>query len=399
MKSLFDENAKLREQSPVHIVDGPGGLRYGIYGFDEVSAALKDRRFGAPQLPGRVLRLLRLVGLSALANAAEFGFFASLNAPDHTRVRKVMDPTFSPRAVKAREPQIRATVTEFLDRLEGRDTFDLVADFAAPLPAWIIADVFGFPPEERDAVRRWTDDLLPIVDAETRRNALVRSVMAFFRFRRRVLAIVRKRKDDPRDDLLSSLSEAYLKTRTITRDELVGSAALALTAGHVTTRHLLTNCVRLLLQNPDALARALSDDAALETVIEETTRLLSPIQTTGRVTTEEVDVAGHKIPKGAKIRLFLGSANHDARRFERPREIDVDQRVRRHLGYGGGIHFCLGIHLARVEVRIAIKELFRRFPNLAAIEEDVTWGRSTKFLGVERFPVHAGAPASDAATS
>ena len=387
MKTLFAEYAKAREHAPIHLTDGQGGERYCIYRYEEVAAALKNQRFGGAQTPRQLLRLLRWTGLAALANAAEFGFFASMNAPDHTRVRKVMEPTFSPRAVQAREPQIRRIVTQFLDRLDGQEEFDLVADFAAPLPAWVIADVFGFPPDERDAVRRWTDDLLPMVDPETRKNALWRSLKAFFKFRRRVLALAADRQTDPRQDLLTDLSAALHGTGTLTRDEMVGSAALALTAGHVTTRHLLTNCVRLLLENPDALERAKQSPDIFDTAVEEASRLLSPLQTTGRVMTEDVQLAGQTIPRGSKVRLFIGSANHDPRRFENPSAFDINRSVGRHLGYGGGIHHCLGIHLARVEVRIALEELFRRFPDLIAAEDGIEWGPSRKFLGVSRFRV------------
>ncbi|MDQ2091369.1 cytochrome P450 [Marimonas arenosa] len=387
MKALFDEYTKQREQAPIHIIDAPGGPRYCIYRYEDVAAAFKDQCFGGAQTPPHLLRLLRWIGLSALANAAEHGFFASLNAPDHTRIRKVMDPAFAPRAIKAREPLIEHIVGQFIDLLDGREEFDLVAEFAAPLPAWVIADVFGFPPAEMDSVRRWTDDLLPMVDPEVRKNTLLRSLMAFFKFRRRVLQLVAERNNDPKEDLLSALADAFHRSGTITRDEMVGSAALALTAGHVTTRHLLTNCVRLLLENPTALERAKQEPDTLETVIEETARLLSPLQTTGRVTTEDVELAGQKIPRGSKVRIFIGSANHDPRRFENPDEFDIDRAAARHMGFGGGIHYCIGIHLARVEVKIALRELFRRFPNLSPVEDGIHWGASRKFLGVSRFPV------------
>ncbi|MEO0676351.1 MAG: cytochrome P450 [Pseudomonadota bacterium] len=387
MKTLFDEYADRREEASIQIVDAPGGERHCIYRYEDVSAALKDKRFGGAKTPPNVLKLLRRIGLSALANAAEHGFFASLDAPDHTRVRKVMDPTFAPRSVKARAPQITQIVHQFLDRLEGRAEFDLVADFAAPLPAWVIADLFGFPEEETDAVRRWTDDLLPMVDPEIRKNALLRSLWAFFKFRGRVIQIAKLRKDDPRDDLLSALAEAHHKTATITRDEMIGSAALALTAGHVTTRHLLTNCVRLLLDNPAVLERAQADPELYGVVVEESARLLSPLQTTGRVTTEEVELADQTIPQGAKVRLFIGAANHDPRRFEAPAAFDVDRGAGRHLGFGGGIHYCIGIHLARLEVKIALTELFRRFPDLRAVDDELDWGASRKFLGMTEFRV------------
>ena len=387
MKTLFDEYAKQREQAPIHIVDAPGGHRHCIYRYDDVAAAFKDQRFGGARTPPHVLRILRWIGLSTLANAAEQGFYASLDAPDHTRIRKVMDPTFAPRSVKAREPRITEIVGQFLVRLDGRREFDVVSDFAAPLPAWVIADLYGFPPPERDAVRRWTDDLLPMVDPEIRKNTFLRSLRAFFKFRGRVLQLTKLRKDDPRDDLLSALAEAYHRSGTINRDEMIGSAALALTAGHVTTRHLLTNCVRLLLENPAVLDQAKQNPELYETVVEESARLLSPIQTTGRVMAEDVELADQTIPRGAKVRLFIGAANHDPRRFENPESFDVDRAVGRHLGFGGGIHYCIGIHLARLEVKIALTELFRRFPNLRAVEGELQWGASRKFLGMSRFMV------------
>lgn len=387
MKSLYDEYATLREQAPIHIVSAPGGTRYCIYRYEDVAAAFKDQRFVGGQTPPHVLRLLRWIGLSALANAAEHGFFLSLQPPDHTRIRKVMEPAFAPRSVKAMEGRIEHLVALLLDRLDGQDEFDFVADFAAPLPARVIAEVFGFPPAEMDAVRRWTDDLLPMVDAETRKNSLFRGLISFFKFRRRVLTLVAERMSNPNGDLLSALAEAHHGSGIITRDELVGSAALVLTAGHVTTRHLLTNCVRLLIQNPGVLEEARQNPDAFDTVVEEVIRFVSPVQISARVMADDVECAGHKIPSEAKIRLFIGAANHDPRRFENPDVFDTDRATERHLGFGGGVHFCLGIHLARLEVKIALKEVFRRFPNLTAVENGTDWGPSRKFLGVSRFRV------------
>ena len=229
-----------------------------------------------------------------------------------------------------------------------------------------------------------------MVDAETRGPmALLGSLIAFFRFRGRVLRLVAERKDNPKDDLLSALAGAHHGTGTLTRDEVVGAATLTLTAGHVTTRHLLTNSVHLLLQNPDVLAQAQQDPTGFDKITEEAIRLLSPLQTTGRVTTQDVEVAGRKIPAGSKIRLFLGAANHDPRRFKNPDKFDTERPNPRHLGFGGGIHYCIGIHLARVEVRIALRELFRRFPNLAAVDDGVKWGASRKFPGIATFRVRA----------
>lgn len=388
MRSLHDEYAKLQAQDPIHIAEATGGPRYCVHRYDDVASALKNQRFGGAPMPPKTLRLLRWIGLSALAHAAQSGFYASLNAPDHTRIRKVMDPTFTPRAVQARAARIDAIVAAMLDRLTGRAEFDLVADFAAPLPAHIIADVFGFPGDEVEEVTRWTDALLPMVDPDIRQGALLQSLRAFYKFRRRVLDLTADRALAPQDDLLTALAQAQ-QDGTLTRDEMVGSAALTLTAGHVTTRHLLTNAVRVLLDHPAVLERARQDPAAIDHVVEEVIRLNTPIQTTGRVTTDTVELAGQTIPEGAKIRLFLGAANHDPARFDCPAHFDIDRPDNRHLGFGGGIHQCIGIHLARVEVRIALGALFRRFPNLSAIENGVDWGPSRKFPGVERFMVRS----------
>ena len=146
----------------------------------------------------------------------------------------------------------------------------------------------------------------------------------------------------------------------------------------------MTSSVLLLLQNPTALEKAKSDHGIYDKIVEEAIRLLGPIQTAARVTTENVEFAGQDIPRGAKVRLFLGAANHDPRVFNNPNDFAFERSDKRHLGFRAGIHHCLGIHLARLEAKIALRALFQRFPDLTLVEDGICWGPSKKFLGVSR---------------
>ena len=388
MDLLYEQYAEVRERTPIHLVEAAGGKRYCLYRYADVAAALKDPRFGAAPAPSGVLRALRLVGLGALANAVGTGFLVALNPPDHTRLRRVLEPFFSLSAMEPMQARVHAIADELLDRARGADEFDLIAGLAAPLPVRMIAELFGFPPEDFAPLKQWSDDMAPLVDSDLQRSAPVSRLISFLRFRRRVLQLIELRRREPRADLLSALAQAHFVSGELSKDEVVGVVVFVLTAGHATTTHLIGSCALLLLNHPRELERLREDPSLVDRATEETLRVESPIQRTGRVLREDVELHGQHMPRGAKVRLMIGAANRDPRRFEDPDRFDLLRRdSNRHLAFGMGIHHCIGLHLARLETRAAIGALVRRFPKMALTSRAPRWTTGAKLRGLSELVV------------
>lgn len=358
--------------------------------FDELSSMLKNGPLRPPDPPVAVHGLLRLFGLGALARAAETGFLSGLEPPEHTRLKKIIDPFFYKSSVNRLEPWIESIAEQLLDEVDGKKEFDAVSDFATRFPALVMARVFGFPESDHVAMSRWAHRISPLADQELRPSTFVLGLMASVQFRKRVLRLVHERKDDPKDDLLSALAEAHYKDDGITSDQVAGLAILVLTAGQITVTHLVASCILLLLQSPSVHADLKKRPEAIAPFVEEALRLYSPFQRLPRVLTEDVVANGKAFPRGSPVRLMVGLANRDQERFERPDDVDLNRRDPRHLAFGAGRHFCLGLHLGRLEANVAVRSVLRRFPDLSLVDEEVTWRPGTKFLGLSKLRVRAG---------
>ena len=386
--SLYREYRERLERAGVHVAtEAVGGPRYCLYRYADVAAAFKDPRFGAATAPLGVVRALRWMGLGAVAEVIQSGFFVALNPPAHTRLRQIVEPFFRSREMEWLMRRVEEIVEQTCDRVQKSGHFDLIADFAAPLPARIIAELVGFPPEEHAQLRQWADDLTALMDSDLQRSALVRRVRAFLAFRRHVIDLVEMRRREPRRDLLSAMAHAHWVTGSMSQAEVVGTAIFVLIAGHATTTHLIGTATLSLLKHPRELERLRADPRLIDGATEEAFRFDSPIQRTGRVLLEDVELHGRRIPRGALMRLVIGAANRDPRRFENPDQFDIRRTDNRHLGFGGGIHQCIGVPLARLEARMAIGALVRRFPRIECVGREIRWVKGTKFRGLARLVV------------
>ena len=384
---LYLQYREFREQAGIHVVAAPGGPRHCLSRYADVAAALKDARFGAAPASPVLLRALRGIGLGGLADVIASGMLVALNPPDHTRLRKVLDPFFHGKALERLKPRVEEIVEDLFHCVEKTGRFDLIADFAAPLPTYIIAELFGFSKEEAPRLKQWSHDLAPLIDSELQRSSLLRRITAFLAFRRRIKKVLEERWREPRDDLLSALAQAHHGTGELSQAEAVGTVIFVLIAGHATTTHLIGSSMQLLLDHPEELSRLRADPILIDRVLEEALRMESPIQRTGRVLLEEIELHGQRLPRGTKIRLMIGAANRDPRRFENPDQFDLSRPDNRHVGFGGGIHQCIGLHLARLEAKLALGTLVRRFPQLERVGEDLRWVPGTKFRGLAELAV------------
>lgn len=323
----------------------------------------------------------------------------SVDAPDHTRLRKLVQPSFTARAMEALRPRIQQLADELLDKAEREAAergevrperrMDLIEAFAYPLPVKVISDMLGIPQEDREQVRGWTQNLLQTdrnrgqVMSEESRGKL----KEFIAYLRDLFKVKRRR---PAEDLISQLVQAEEDGDRLDEDELLSMVFIIYLAGHVTTVNLIGNGVVALLTHPEQLAKFKADPGLAKGVVEETLRYWGPVDFIGRrIARQDLELGGAQVGKGELAMVGLASANRDPGRFANPDVFDITRPdADRHIAFGKGIHVCLGAPLARVEGQIAFETLLRRFPELrlAVPAEELHWGNSL-LRGFDKVPV------------
>jgi cytochrome P450 len=291
----------------------------------------------------------------------------SMDPPDHTRLRRLVSGAFSPRVIAGLEPQIRDITDRLLTAADGAVGFDVIGALAYPLPIAVICHLLGVPEGDRAQFRAWGHEVAATLDPMTEAAARAQTRTAGRELTAYLLDLVRERRAAPDDSILSALIAAEEDGDRLSSGEVVNMAALLLIAGFITTVNLIGNGTAALLSDPGLAAwdRLRQDPALIAAAVEETLRYDSPIQLTFRIATEEVEIGGQVIPAGKPVVVSIGGANRDPAVFERPDELRIDRPdAGRHLAFSLGLHHCLGASLARLEGRIAIEELTRRYPAL-----------------------------------
>jgi cytochrome P450 len=418
LQGAFEAYAGLRAQGPVAraVFDAGGDESAGkeqppelraflerehlfVSRYDEVLSALLDSRLSSDirttmtpeqreKLPP-VPEEMRPVAHSLVA----------LDPPDHSRLRKLIQPSFSSRRMDAMRPRIQKIADDLLDRAERAAQergearpdrrIDLIEAFAYPLPVTVISDMLGIPLEDREQVRGWTENLLR---ADLRRSAgmdpeslaKIRQFIAYLR----ELFVAKRRQ--PTDDVITYLLQAEEDGDKLDEDEVLSTVFLLYLAGHITTVNLIGNGVFALLQNPAELAKLKADPGLVSNAVEETLRYWGPAEMiAARIAKEDINLGGTRIPKGEPMMVGLASANHDPAQFENPEVFDITRAdADRHVAFGKGIHLCVGAPLARLEGRLAFETLLRRLPSmrLAVPPEEVRWN-PTFLRGLAKLPL------------
>ncbi|MGC4938981.1 cytochrome P450 family protein [Kribbella sp. DT2] len=309
------------------------------------------------------------------------------NPPDHTRMRKLVSAAFTRRRIELLEPRIREIAAELLDELAAADgPVDLVSAYSYPLPITVISELLGIPAIRRDDFRRWSSIVV---------NAAVHTPEQYIEAALAMVEFIREMIEDrrvvaPSDDLLSALIAARDGGDRLTTDELTSMVYLLLAAGHETTVSLISNGVHALLTHPDQLALLKAEPERLPAAVEELIRYDGPLQAAiPYVAKAPIEIAGRTILPGAVIVFALVAANRDDAKFGAGGELDIARADNQHLGFGHGIHHCLGAPLARLEGRIALGMLFDRFPDLRLTEPDGDPHRTPGLLmnGISELPV------------
>jgi cytochrome P450 len=386
IRDPYPHYERLRSTDPVHIT--PHGM-YLASRHAEVSLVLRDKRFGKDF----VERSKRRYGPKIM----EEPIFRSMShwmlqqdPPDHTRLRGLVVKAFTARHVEDMRPRIQEVVDQTLDRIADRGRMDLIEDYAFRLPVTIICDMLGIPEEHREAFYSGSRDggrildPVPLTPSEIAQGN-AGNLMAQMYFQQ----LFELRRRNPGDDLTTQLVQAEENGSKLSNEELTANIILLFGAGHETTVNLIGNGLLALHRNPDQLALLKARPELIANAIEEFLRYDSSVQLTGRVALEDIeDLGGKKIPRGETVLCLLGSANRDPAVYpDQPDRLDITRQNVRPLSFGGGIHFCLGAQLARIEAEVAIATLLRRLPDLKLDDaENAEWRPTFVLRGLKRLP-------------
>ena len=384
---------RLRQEKPVHWNE-----RYRawfICRHDDLLAALKDPRFSSDRIRGVFEHKLT----EAQRKEREFTYrilgewMVFRDPPDHTRLRKLVSRAFTPRAISEWEPRIIEVTEHLITECAPLGSMDLISDFAYPLPAIVIAEMMGVPPGDRDIFKDWSDDLMVLVfgaqGVKGRRERAQNGLVELAEYLGGLVQDYRSGPAATEENLICSLIAAGEGDDTLTDDEIVGTCILLLFGGHETTTNLIGNGLRALLGHPKQLERLRNnlDREYLRRAVEEILRFDGPSKMQVRMAIEDIPMREATIKKHDMVYLAQAAANRDPEVFENPDVFDIERNPTSHVGFGFGLHYCLGAAVARLEGAIALDALIRRLPDLRAGPGAEEWHPTLISRGMKSFPV------------
>ena len=314
----------------------------------------------------------------------------NVDPPDHTRLRQLVHKAFLPGTVGAMAGYVEGIVERLIEEVQPRGKMDIIRDFAYPLPVTVIARLMGVPPADHGKLKRWSGKIVEFMATpKPAPEVLMSSQDALLALQDYFRSTFRRRRVEPRDDLISALVAAEEAGERLTEEELISTCVTLLIGGHETTTYLISSGVLALIQHPEQLRKLRVNPDGARMAVEEMLRYEGPFQRNRRLATEAVELDGHLIQKGQLLVQMLGAANRDPAVFPNPDSFDIERHPNRHVSFGHGPHFCVGAPLARLEAPIAINALLRRLPNLELATDELAW-KNTVFRGLERLPVTFG---------
>jgi cytochrome P450 len=396
--SPFEFYSSMRKNNP--IVFDEQTKQWILYRYNDIEKILRDpikfsSKFKLSQIPEEYQENLNRQSL------------LNTDPPYHRKLRSIVDTLFVPIEISRLGPRIEIIANSLIDKIIEKDnnTMDLITDFAYPLPATVIAELLGVPSEDQDTFHQWADNIVSLelnsdVDSIRKADNTVTDMDIYFS------NLIEKKKKTPTNDLISHIIKAKVDGHSLSEKEILSFCSLLLNAGHVTTVNLIGNLIFSLLENPQEFKRLQENQNSLiKPAIEETLRYRSPVQFLVRTAKEnmilsengkEGGIQKQEIQKGQGLILYIGSANHDETVFTDPERFDITRKNLRHLGFGNGIHFCLGAPLARLEGQIALRIILERFENLhfnfdytdkQDLYTKVTPFKSSFLLGLSNLPL------------
>lgn len=379
---------ELRDVAPVHEDRELG--RFVATRHDDVKAVLHDKAFYTDPRkanPGTFSR--EVIGASLVGD--EEPSMLLMDEPDHRRLRALVSAPFKPRSVERWRAHIRDIVEATLDKISA-DEFDLIEQFAGPVPTVVIAEMLGVDPAKHDDFKRWSDLMVqvgfnpyPSDEQSARAETANEALESLF------LEEIERRSGALGEDLISDMLRAEEAGEKLDVQEIVGQCRLLLVAGNVTTTDLIGNGVFALLSHPDQLQKLRSDPSLIVQAVEEVLRFDSPVINSGRIPNRNITLSGCPVSKGSSISPSLGAANRDPSVYPDPDTFDITREDNHHQSFGGGRHLCLGAHLARIEGQEAILGLLRRYPHLEHSDKGATRHAIPSFRGFSEFWVRGRA--------
>jgi hypothetical protein len=333
------------------------------------------------------LTAMGLSGLNAIAKVMVKQMLF-MDAPAHTRLRGLASVAFTPQKVRVLKGHIQEITDNLLDRVQARGEVDLIADFAAPMPAIVTAEMLGVPTEDHSDLKKWSADFAEMLgnfqhnpDRIPRVLESTNNLTNYFR------DAIAKMREHPREGLIHSFMTAEMDGDRLSEEEIIANCVVTMVGGQETTTNLIGNGLLTLMRNPAQLARLRDDPNLISSGVEELLRYESPSQHTGRIAREDVEIGGKQIRKGQAVMAIMAAANRDPERFPQPDELILDRADNKHLAFGWSSHFCFGAPLARMEGQIAFETILRRLPNLEVVPGPLTWRTNSGLRGLTALPV------------
>ncbi len=380
--------AQLREQDPVHWDEQMGF--WVLTGYQDIVDVYASTQFSRAQ--GLMHNFERLTPEEKQIAAPVYDSFAQTlmytDPPTHGRLRGLMNPPFMPRHVQYMNDGIIAIINELLDHAQEKESVDLIHDLAYPLPVLVIAEMIGLPKADWKQFKDWSDDLFAVLGTMQHSKELL--TQAASSLKEMSAYITKISQNNPNNSVRSLIGYMTDKTKNaaeISNDELISNISVLLGAGHETTSNLIGTGLLALIQHPEQFEQLRNNPALIDNAVEELLRYDSPVQIAYRAAITDVEVGGKIIKKGQIVNLILGAGNRDPEQYATPNQFDIHRKVGRHLAFGLGIHFCLGAHLVRLEARLAIEALLKRYKHFELETTQFEWQSQPIFRGLKSLPV------------
>lgn len=390
-KNPFPTYAEMRRTTPVFLNPGlwEDSMIWFVTGAAEVETVLRDHKTFVKNWRNTRTsdELAQLGELSELDKLLDHHML-NVDGADHTRLRSLVNKAFTPRIVNQMKDRVQGIADSLLDEFEHQGEADLIDAYAFPLPIVVIMDMLGIPVDDRHKFRVWSHAFIAPTSVVAQGGHDQHTLLVeFTEFLREIFA---QRRREPKDDLISALLAAEEEGDKLSEHELFGMVILLIVAGHETTTNLIGNGTLAFLQNPEQLAALKADPTLIEAAVEEVLRYSGPVdRATMRFAAEDTELAGQTIRRGDAVSVSITSANRDGERFSDVDTFDIQRMDNKHLGFGYGIHYCLGAQLARMEGAVALGTLFERLPNLrlAVDPETLVWDTVPIIRGMKALPI------------
>jgi cytochrome P450 len=383
----------MRAEEPIAYHPGITGenMLWFVTRYEDVQTVLRDHRrfvknWRSTRTPDELAKLAPEPELVQLLNQ----HMLNADGEDHARLRALVNKAFTTRMINDQRQAVQTIADGLIDKVEARGEMDLIDDYAFPLPIVVIAQILGIPPEDRDRFRAWSNAFVTPTLTEEAWQQAAALLQQFVEYLRTIFA---ERRQHPQGDLITALLQAEEAGDKLSERELFAMVILLITAGHETTVNLIGNSMLALLLHPDQMAQLREDPSLMANAVEEFLRYAGPVErATSRFVAEDTELGGKQLHRGDTIIPVLLSANRDEAIFEYAERLDIHRTANKHIGFGFGVHYCVGAPLARMEGAIAINTLLRRLPGLqlAVPLEVLTWTTVPLFYGMQHMPVRWG---------